>query len=94
MKLVWVAGHQVIKVNEKADEFVVRELSLVEATACNNVLTPLVVVANKIVDCHLLKLQPRTMWTLSLRKRTQTLLSLDRVLIRFLVGVITGHCMI
>ena len=33
------------------------------------------------------------MWPLRLRKKTQTLLSLDRVSIRLLVGI-TGHCMI
>ena len=36
----------------------------------------------------------RTFWPLRLRKTTQNLLSLDRVSIRLLVGVITGQCMI
>ena len=48
--MVWVPGHQGITGNEKADECAVRGLSLDEATACNDFMTPPVVVANKIDD--------------------------------------------
>ena len=47
VKLVWVPVHQGIRGNEKADKCAVRGLSLEKATACNDVLTSLVVVANK-----------------------------------------------
>ena len=52
----------------------------------------------QLMICHLMKLQTdglisRTLWPLKLRKRTQTLLSLARISIRLLVGIIMGHCM-
>ena len=71
-----------------------------EATACNDIMTPPVVMANKIDDWALHEFAistcriSRTLWPLRLRKRTQTLLSLVRVSIRLLIVVITGHCLI
>ena len=50
VKLVWVPEHQDIRGNEKTDEHAVRGSSLDEATLCNDVLTPLLVVANTIYD--------------------------------------------
>ena len=72
------------------DECAVRASSLDEAKACNDVLTSLVVLVNKIDDWAFDKIEtrlstintcriPRMIWPLRLRKRTQILLSLDRV---------------
>lgn len=43
---IWIPEHKAIKCNEKPDKCSVRGSSLDETMACNNVLNPLVVVAN------------------------------------------------
>lgn len=54
VELLWVPRHQVIQGNKKTDQFAVNGLFLDEA--CNNVLTPLVVVTNNIDDWELNKI--------------------------------------
>lgn len=58
MELIWVSGNQEMRGNENADECVVHELSLDEPMTCNDIFTPVVVVANAIDDWHLVKFQP------------------------------------
>ena len=97
MKLIWVLGHQGIRGNEEADECAVRGSSLYKAAASNYVLTPLVIVDNKIHDWVLDEIETRwstidtcrisrTLCTLRLHKKTKTLLFLDRLSIMLLVG--------
>lgn len=48
LAFIYIPGHQDIKGNEKDNEYVVKESSLGKIMACNDVLTPLAVVANKV----------------------------------------------
>lgn len=100
--MIWVPEHYDIESNEKADKYTAFGSFLDETMTCKDVLTPLVVVANKIDDWALRKITSRwsaietcaisrTLWLLRSHIRTHVLLPFDRVLIRFLAGIIIGH---
>lgn len=50
MEFIWVPENQGIESNENADEFAVIGSFWDETVVCNNALTPLDVVSNKIYD--------------------------------------------
>lgn len=57
--MIWVPGHHGVEGNEKDEECPVIGSSLNETMACNDVLTPLDVVSNKIDDWALMKVITR-----------------------------------